>query len=250
MSALKVGDVMTHLVVTLRPQDSISDAAQRLLRNRISGAPVVEDRKLVGVISEADLMAVYTAPAPNRMGFAGPDPLAYLLSGRLPIQSQGVTVGDMMTKKVVSVSAEASVRQAARLIDRYGIRRLPVVDSDNYVVGVLARSDLVRALARGDEDIKGDVLTAVVALGEENFADLEVEASDGEVTIGGTADRRSTHDLAVSAAAGVSGVLSVVDELGWRWDDGDVRPARNPRDASEIGRDPWAVGPLMKEGVG
>lgn len=250
MNTLKVGDVMTHLVVTLRPQDTIQDAARRLLRNRISGAPVVEDGKLAGIISEADLVAAFAAPARNRKGFAGPDPLAFLLMGRLPTHDHNITVRDVMTTSVVSVYAETSLWEAAHLIDRHGIRRLPVVDPDNYVVGVVARSDLVRAMARGDDDIVSDVRGAVSVVGDENLTDLEIEASVGEVTISGTADRKSTHDIALRAASRVPGVLSVIDELGWQWDDSDVPAVRSPRDPYEIGRDPWAGGPLVKEEVG
>lgn len=62
---MTVSDVMTHLVVTLRPDDAIRRAAQRLLSDRIGGAPVVESGKLVGVLSEADLVRAYSSPAPT-----------------------------------------------------------------------------------------------------------------------------------------------------------------------------------------
>lgn len=250
MNALKVGDVMTHLVVTVRPEETIQEAARRLLSNRISGAPVVENGRLVGIISEADLVAAFATPARNRKGLVGPDPLALLLTGRLPKHDHRVSVRDVMTKSVVLVSEETRLWEAARLLDRHSIRRLPVVDADNFVVGVLARSDLVRAMARGDDDILSDVREAVSVVGDENLSDLEIEASDAEVTISGTADRKSTHDIALRAASRVPGVLSVVDELGWNWDDSDVRPVPSPRDPYETGRDPWAVGPLVKEEAG
>ena len=59
-----------------------------------------------------------------------------------------MTVGDVMTRDVISVLPETSVREAASLIDRHGIRRLPVVDEEGYVVGILARADRVRAMAK------------------------------------------------------------------------------------------------------
>lgn len=73
MNVLKVTDVMTHLVVTLRPKDTLKHAAQRLLSNRITGAPVVEGGKLVGVVSEADLLHAYTPRARGR-SLVGPLP--------------------------------------------------------------------------------------------------------------------------------------------------------------------------------
>ena len=250
MNGLKVRDLMTNLVVTLRPGDDIQDAARRLLRNRISGAPVVEDGKLIGIVSEADLVAAYSPPARSRSGFTAPDPIMLLLRGRFPFEGHGRSVRDVMTTNVISVGPDTSVWEAARLIDRHGVRRLPVIDPDDYVVGVLTRSDLVRAMARGDVEIAVDVRRAMSVVGEENLSDLEVECAAGEVTISGTADRKSTHDLAVSAASQVPGVLSVVDHLEWAWDDSGVRPVRNPVDRFELGRDPWAVGPLVKGGTG
>jgi CBS domain-containing protein len=246
MNDIRVSDVMTHLVVTFRTHDTIQQAARRLLSNRISGAPVVERGRLIGVVSEADLVSAYAPPAPNRTHFVAAEPLMFLLRGTVPRAVHHTTVGDVMTKDVISISPDASVWQAASLIDRHGIRRLPVVDDEGYVVGILARSDLVRAMARSDDDIAAAVCKAIAILGEENFVGLEIQAIDGAVTISGSADRKTTRDLAVRIASQVPGVLEVVDELGWEWDDSNVKPVRNPRDPHEVGRDPWAVG-LVKE---
>lgn len=65
MNKIRVDDVMTHFVVTLRPEDTIEDAARMLGQNGIRGAPVVQERKLVGLVSEADLLRAF-APAGAR----------------------------------------------------------------------------------------------------------------------------------------------------------------------------------------
>lgn len=247
MNDIKVKDVMTHLVVTFRPQDTIQEAARRLLANRISGAPVVEQDRLVGVVSETDLVTAYAPPAPSGSRFVGAGPLMFLLRGTLPRAVHHRTVGDVMTAEVISVSPEASVWEAASLIDRHGIGRLPVVDDEGYLVGVLARADLVRAMARTDEDVAVAVRRAIEMLGEESFLSLEVNASDGAVTISGAADRMTTRDIALRLASQVPGVLEVIDELEWQRDDSGIKPVRNPRDPHEVGRDPWAIGPLVKE---
>ncbi|MEA2452730.1 MAG: hypothetical protein QOG04_1440 [Actinomycetota bacterium] len=250
MNDIKVADLMTHLVVTVRPQDTIQEAARQLLNNRISGAPVVEQGRLAGVISEADLVAAYAPPARSGSYFVATDSGMFSLRGTVPIDAHRTTVADVMTKDVVSVSPDASVWTAASLIDRRGVRRLPVVDSDGFVIGVLARSDLVRAMVRTDADVASGVQEAVEILGAENFASLEVEATDGSVTISGNADRKTTHDLAVGIASHVSGVLEVIDELDWEWDDSDIKAVRTPRDLLDVGRDPRAVGPLVKDVTG
>ena len=141
------------------------------------------------------------------------------------------------------MSPEAGVWEAARLIDRFSVRRLPVVDAENFVIGIVARSDIVRAMALSDEDIEKAVREMIAILGEENFEDLTIHVEDGVVTLDGTADRRSTKRLAVKLAAHAPGVLEIRDELGWRWDDTHVRtPAPVPE---SLGHDPRAVGPLI-----
>jgi CBS domain-containing protein len=101
---------------------------------------------LVGVVSEADIVAAYTPPA-SRGSVVAPDPLMFLVRGIVPRSVTHTIVGDVMTTAVISISPDACVWEAASLIDRHGVRRLPVVDDEGYVVGVLARADLVRALA-------------------------------------------------------------------------------------------------------
>lgn len=248
MNDLKVTDVMTRLVVTLRPQETIQEAARRLLSNRISGAPVVDGGRLVGVISEADLVRAYTPPARSRASLVATTPLMFLLRGTPPHDAHNTTVRDVMTTAVISISPGASLWEAAALIDRHGIRRLPVVDAEGVVVGIVARADLVRAMARSDGEITSSVRKAIEVLGEDNFLSLGIEASSGVVTIGGTADRKTTKNLAIRIATQVPGVLEVVDELDWQWDDSNIKPVRNPRYLHEVGRDPWAVGPLVKDG--
>ncbi len=150
MNHMTVTDIMTHMVVMLRPKDSIRAAAKSLLTNHITGAPVVEGGKLVGVVSEVDLVWAYAPPGGRSPPFMAMSPLMFLLRGVPPRDVHATTVSEVMTTDVVSTTPNASVSEAASLIDHYGVRRLPVVDRDGYVVGVVARSDLVRAMVRSD----------------------------------------------------------------------------------------------------
>ena len=146
MNGLMVKDVMTHLVVALGPRDTIEQAGQRLLSNRISGTPVVDEGKLVGIVSETDLIQTY-AQAARGSPLGSRNRLMSLPPGASAKDVSNSKVGDMMTLDVVSIPPEASVWEAASLMHRRGVRRLPVVDADSNVVGVLTRSDLVRAMA-------------------------------------------------------------------------------------------------------
>lgn len=92
-------------------------------------------------------------------------------------------------------------------------------------------------LARTDEELRKDVLDALLRLGEESVGRIEVVADRGIVTLRGMADRKTTRELARELTAQVPGVLDVVDRLGFELDDTKDIPRQ---------KDPWAIGPLVK----
>lgn len=226
MSDVKVRDIMTTMVATLRPEDSIHEAARRLALNGISGAPVVKDGKPIGMVSEADLvMAVLPHAHVVRGRPTLFDAMEIALTGRPRHAPKTATVADVMTKPVVRIAPGASIWRAAEVMGLSNVKRLPVVDDDGSLVGIVSRADLVRAMARDDSRIAVDALSAVLILGEENFRDLQVEVTEGVLSMTGTADRRSTHDLAVRIASRVPGVIEVRDSLRFAIDDTKI-PAR------------------------
>lgn len=94
-------------------------------------------------------------PPARRGFFPAPYPLMFpLVRGTPRPDARYSTVGDVMTKDVVTIGPSDSIWKAASLIDRHGVRRLPVVDAEGVVIGILARSDLVRCMARGHEDLR------------------------------------------------------------------------------------------------
>lgn len=244
MNKIRVDDLMTHFVVTLRPEDTIEDAARMLGQNGIRGAPVVQERKLVGLVSEADLLRAFAPPRGSTD--VGISALAFLLRGTPPRSVHSAPVRDVMSEDVVSISLDASVWEAASLLDRHGLRRLPVIDGEGYLIGILTRSDLVRAMARTDPDLITSVTEAIGLLGMENFSDLDVTSQSGCVKVGGIADRRSTRDHAINIASRVPGVLEISDELQWHWDDTALTPVCSRTDPNLLESDPCAVGPLVK----
>jgi CBS domain-containing protein/ribosomal protein S27AE len=115
---MKAREIMTRNVICILEDATIEDAARLLARNRISGLPVVNTAgSLVGLITEHDLIA-----------------------------KEGRTVADLMSRGVISVSADTEVEQVQHLLTNQRIRRVPVVDNGK-VVGVVSRSDLVRQIA-------------------------------------------------------------------------------------------------------
>ena len=246
MNKDRVKDVMTSLVVMASPSDPLQQVASRLVRNRISGAPVVRDGKVLGVVSEADIARALMGPANVDNGLRAADVLSLILR-KVPTEHKHVRVAaDVMTTPVVTVGPDDSLTKAAGLLDRYGIKRLPVVDAEGYLLGILSRGDLVRAMTRSDSQIRVDVSDAVEMLGAEVFEGLSVDVEDGVVTLSGTADRLSTRQIAIDIASRVTGVTEVADRLDHTVDDTAMKHfVTTP--SNDVGRDPWAVGPLVRE---
>ena len=146
---------MTRLFVALKPTDSIHYAAQRLARNHISGAPVIEDGKVVGVISESDIIrAAYRPKRGIVTNFL--DAVANATSETTSQTLRATRVADAMSTPVITALPALSVWEAATLTERHGVKRLPVVDDDGYLIGVISRADLVRVMGRSEPALIGE----------------------------------------------------------------------------------------------
>lgn len=231
MSDVKVRDVMTKMVATLRPEDTIHDAARTLALNGISGAPVVQDGKPIGMVSEADIVR---AVLPHAHVVRGRptlfDAMELALTGKHRPAPKTAKAADVMTTPVVRIAPDASIWRAADVMGLSNVKRLPVVDDEGSLVGIISRADLVRAMAKDDAHIAQDARAAVLVLGEENFSSLQVDVREGVLYLAGTADRRSTHDLAIRIASRVPGVVEVRDHLRFDVDDSKAAPrTKDPR---------------------
>lgn len=215
---MKVEDLMSREVVTVAPETPLKDVATLLVEQRISGVPVVDhDREVVGVVSEADILIKERGPRPRHGGLLG-----WLLDGGVPDDERlaARTARGAMTRPAITVGARASVAEAARLMTQNGIKRLPVVSSNDILVGIVTRSDLVRAFARSDEEILREIQEDVVrqTLWIEGTGP-NVRVNRGEVTLSGELERRSDVELLERLVARVPGVVSVLSRVSWRWDD-------------------------------
>lgn len=149
-----VGEVMTREPILVQPQTSLEEAIKILAEKRIGGLPVVDDSgKLVGIISESDLMwkeAEVKPPAYIMLL----DSVIYLENpGRYQRElhkALGQTVGEVMSDHVLTIKPEKSVKDAARLMNEKRIDRLPVIDDNGHVVGIITRGDIVRLMAAGE----------------------------------------------------------------------------------------------------
>lgn len=211
---------MTRKVVVVRADTDFKTCVRQLRAHDVSALPVVDsERKLIGIVSEADLLAKERRRGEKRTRLAVPEP-----------QAAGRTAGEVMTSPAVCISPDASIPEAARLMHREAVKRLPVVDAHGGVVGIVSRSDLLKTFVRSDEEIRRDVVADVIT--RALFLDassVDVEVDGGVVKLSGEVETRSLGRLLVEMAQRVEGTVAVESKVGWRLDDSRLRVEKPPR---------------------
>lgn len=213
---MRVRELMTEDVITIGPDAPLKEAARRMLEAGVSGLPVTDDGKLLGIITEADFVAGEAERRGRRAG------LLHFLDRRHEVPSQERSVGDVMTSPVVTIGPESDHAEAARIMGKNKVKRLPVVENDK-LVGLLSRSDALRAFVRSDkeiiDEIKDYVLAKVLWI---EPSKVEVGCEDGNVTLRGRLETRSDANLLVELASRLDGVASVREDLSWEFDNTKV----------------------------
>lgn len=221
-----VRDVMTPDVVAVTEETPFRDIADTLISRGISAMPVVDgDGRVVGVVSEADLLAkeefkeqyygeTYRPPLRSRLDLRP--------GKRAPMAGKAVgdTAGQLMTTPAVTIGPEESVVAAARRMDEYGVKRLPVIGTGGRLLGIVSRHDILGVFSRRDSEIAEEVRDEVVKRtlwgGRESMG---ISVDSGIVTLSGSLERRSEADIAVRLTRRLDGVVDVVDRLTWDIDD-------------------------------
>jgi CBS domain-containing protein len=159
---ISVQDAMQKEVITLRRVEKIEEAARILREKKISGAPIVdEDNKMIGIVSEGDIMRLLEFHSPN-LNLILPSPLDLI---ELPIRMKAeydeisaglkkaslVLVQEIMTKKVITITPEKSISDAAEQMDMHKVKRLPVLDEKGDLIGIITRGDIIGALVKTNE---------------------------------------------------------------------------------------------------
>jgi CBS domain-containing protein len=187
---MRTRDIMTSPVVTVTPDTSLKDVAALLVERAINAVPVVDaGDRLCGIVSEADLLALEAAaPAASGARTVAPH-----------------TAREVMSQSVYTLAEDTDAAAAARMMLRHGLKSVPVVAGDR-VVGIVARRDLLRLVARGDQDVRAE-LASRLREEIELLQRVRIEVADGVVTVAGAGDLG--RQLVVGLARTVPGVVDV-----------------------------------------
>lgn len=218
---MNASDVMTMTVVTVSPELPVHDLAVLLSTRQLSAVPVIRHGRLAGIVSEADLLHRYeigTDRAPLRESLwarlFGVD-----RSTEAYVKSHARLVRDIMTREVATVAPDASLAEVSAMLEQHGVKRVPVVEGDS-VVGIVSRSDIVRALANrpamrsgpiDDELIRGQLLCELRRQAWWRHDLSAVNVQDGIVTYVGLLEDEGDRTAARVAAETIPGVQGVVD---------------------------------------
>ncbi|MCD0484496.1 CBS domain-containing protein [Streptacidiphilus sp. ASG 303] len=201
----RVRDVMSTPVVAVSRHAPFKEIAAAMGHWRISALPVLDaDRRVVGVVSEADLL--------QKEAYRGYEP-----SRREQLQqiqeiekAGGVTASDVMTGPAVCVAPDVPLAEAARLMARHHVKRLPVVDAERRPVGVVSRTDLLKVFLRADGQLADEVRRELAeGLPGPASAGVSVTVVEGVVTLDGEVGDACLVPVAARLARAVEGVVGV-----------------------------------------
>jgi CBS domain-containing protein len=212
---MKVRDLMTTDPITTTPGALLKEAARIMVREKISGLPVMEGSKVVGIVTEGDfLRQEANRDQPYRLS------LLEALFGEGGAEPAVETVGEVMTEPVITITPDATVSEAARVMSHRRVKRLPVLDDGGNLIGVISRADVVNAFTKPDEviedEVREDIVRRLLFL-EPDVIDVGVD--DGVVTLSGELENRTEAHLLEELTRRIAGVVRVVSNLTYEVDD-------------------------------
>jgi CBS domain-containing protein len=216
-------DVMTLAVFTVKPTTSVKDVARLFMEQRISAVPVVDDQgKIVGIVSEGDLVHRSEISTERRHPWwldlmAGDE----FLTAEEYIKAHAKRVADIMTRNVITAKPDTPLHEIAETLEKYGIKRLPIV-RDGKLVGIVSRANLVQAIATSGSKL--DVPLSDTTVREKLLADLNeqkwghtallnVTVNGGVVDLWGFIESDTERKAIRVAAEATPGVRAVNDHM-------------------------------------
>jgi CBS-domain-containing membrane protein len=210
-----VAEVMTRRVIALREDAEYKEIITALRHNRVSACPVIDShRRVLGVVSEADLLCNVADPRLPGVDALGPDRADSELGKRT--KAAALTAAELMTAPAVVIVPSEPVTAAAKLMQDRLVKRLPVVDGERRLVGIVSRSDVLSMYERSDADIWDDVVKVMV--GEDFALDpaaFDITVRSGVVTVCGLIGWRETALRLLARIRHAEGVVAVRDRLSY-----------------------------------
>jgi CBS domain-containing protein len=222
---MKAKDVMTRNVISIAPDATVLQAARLMLEHHISGLPVIDKAgQLVGVVSEGDFLRRRETGTERRRSRW----LKFLMGpGRIAadyIHSHGRKVSDVMSGDVKTIGEDAALEDIVQLMEKWRIKRLPVLRGDK-VVGIVTRSNLMHAVVslarsapaepKGDDAIREQLQTVMQREPWAPVATVNAVVRDGVVELWGMISDERQRDALKVAAENIAGVKAVNDHLVW-----------------------------------
>ena len=222
-----VSDVMTHTVAAIGREAHFKEIVRMMQEWKVSALPVLEgEDRVVGVVSEADLLP--------KEEFRDSDPDRYTQLRRLSdlAKAGAVTASELMTAPALTTHPNATLAQAARIMARARVKRLPVVNDLGMLEGIVSRADLLKVFLRDDEEIAEEVRGEVVSrLFPSPASSVRTEVRDGVVRLDGYVRDTSLVPVAARLVRAVEGVVDVEFELAGR----DGRPESTTAASGDAG---------------
>lgn len=216
-----VAEVMTHRVVAVDAFAPFKEIVRRMQEFRVSAVPVVdEDDRIMGIVSEGDLILKEDPELEGQ---------AHLFEGVRRRQDRskaaGLVASQLMSVPVVTIRADATLGEAARAMHRRAVKRLPVVDEEGRIRGIVSRADLLKIFLRADaeiaDEIREDVIRRTLWIEPDT---IRVMVLDGVVTLEGLLERRSLAHVLKRLVLAIEGVVAVRDRLTYLTDDTSRSP--------------------------
>jgi CBS domain-containing protein len=220
---MQARDVMVSPVITVDKIATVRDVATVLLENRISAVPVVDNAgKVVGIVTESDLMHRTEAGTDRPYSW-----WVHFLAGDAAmaadyVKSHAVKVEDVMTSDVVTADPEAPLHEIATLLEDRRITRVPIINKDGSLVGIVSRANLIQVVASArpklemtlpDSTIRQKLLDELKKQSWAHTHNLGVTVTSGVVDLWGYAESGDQRKAIRVLAEAIPGVTVVNDHL-------------------------------------
>jgi CBS domain-containing protein len=216
---------MTARVHVASPLAPFKLLVRLIEENRVSAIPIVDQQGVpIGIVSESDLLF-----KERRLELESTHDLFHVQKRRHErAKAAGNIASDVMTSPPITVPSDTSLSNAARLMQERNVRRLIVVDPRGRIAGIVSRSDLLQVFLRTDEELReeiaGELIPAVLSSSD---GAVGVEVNWNIATLSGQVDRKSDAEILTRLTKELDGVVGVVDQMSYRWDDTDVAPGQS-----------------------